>query len=137
MKLIVAAAAAGALFLPLAAHAASPFDGTWKGASGPEITFKVSPDAVNESYSTGGALNMKTGGSFTSFQPASIQANTLNLDAISVRMRGPHMMVQVAKHGGKVVNTLTSTVSADGKRMTVVSVDARTHRTTTYHATKL
>jgi hypothetical protein len=131
MNLFVAASVAGALLLPIAAHAESPFDGTWKGASGPAITLKVTGDTVTRSYSTGRTLNLKTDGSFTPVK------GMRGFTALSTRLKDDHTIEDVSKRGGKIVGRLTSTVSEDGKTMTVVYVDERTHHTTTYKAKKL
>jgi xylose isomerase len=136
MKLIVAALAVGALALPVAAHAASPFDGSWKGAAGPTITFKVSDGMVTRTDTDGLNLDLKTDGSFNALQDKAT-ADKAGMDAISVHMKNAHTMVDVAKRNGKVIETLTSTVSKDGKSMRLVSVDAKTHKTTVYKAKKV
>jgi hypothetical protein len=133
MKFIAAAAAAGALLLPITAFAASPFDGTWKGASGPSITYKVEGNTITRSDSTGLTFNLKTDGSFSA-----VQGDPEGNSAISVKMVGANKMVEVARDAkGNEVGTLTSTVSKDGKTMHLVSVNAKTHKTKTYTAHKL
>jgi hypothetical protein len=135
MKLIVAALAAGALALPLAAHAASPFEGSWKGASGPTITYKMSGRTLTRSDSDGMTLVLRVGGSFNAI-PNETQT-VGGMDAISVRMTGARRMVQVSRRNGRILGTLTSTVNRDGKSMTLVYYDNATHRTTTYRAKKV
>jgi hypothetical protein len=139
MKLIVAASAVVALLLPLTALAASPFEGTWQGKSGPAITYKMSGGTLTRSDSNGLTMNLKTDGSFNAVpaDTANASASADSITSLSVHMKSARTMVETAKHNGKVIGTLTSTVSADGKSMTLVSVNELTHKTTTYHATKM
>jgi hypothetical protein len=49
---------------------------------------------------------------------------------------GPRTMMESDMRDGKVVDTIKSTVAADGKSMTVVDSDKLRHRVTTYTANK-
>jgi hypothetical protein len=137
MKLFVASATV-ALVLPLMAFAASPFEGSWKSttdASSPTITYKMDGNVLTRSDSAGTTYELKVGGTFNAVQDTANAAG--GMDALSVRMKNAHTMVEVSKRGGKVIGTLTSTVSKDGKTMTLVYVEHGTHKTTTYHANKV
>jgi hypothetical protein len=57
-------------------------------------------------------------------------------NAVSLKRIGKNTIQEIDKRDGVVVETLTMTVSGDGKKMTIVDTNALTDRTTTYIAQK-
>jgi hypothetical protein len=57
-------------------------------------------------------------------------------NAVSLKRIGKNTIQEIEKRDGVVVETLTMTVSGDGKKMTIVDTNALTDRTTTYTAVK-
>ena len=118
---------------PAGVHATS---GNWQilNAAGSEnglrFTFKTTGDEITLTDPTGFAYTAKFDGADYPVKGA------YGYDAVSLKRINDHSIEETDKRGGKVLNVATSTVSADGKSMTIVGVDKRTDRTDTYVAKK-
>ena len=112
-----------ALLLPLQAMAENAFDGTWK-IDISQIKSSTKPMVVT----------LKDGNySCNCTPPIKIKADGMDhpvtghprIDSDAIKIVDDHTIVETAKKDGKVVNTRTTTVAADGKTATFESVSSR------------
>jgi hypothetical protein len=121
MKRISFLIALGALFIPSLAMAQSVFDGTWKIDIN-KVDFSKKPDVFllqNGMYSCKTCTppyDVKADGSD---QPVSGHPY---FDTVAIKVLNDHAIEETDKKGGKVVATVTSTVSSDGN-MTIFTFE--------------
>jgi len=118
---------------PAGSHAVS---GSWITTSfeslsdnGVTVTYKTDGDMLSMSTPTGQSYTAKMDGS-----EAPMKGDP-GITSVSVKMMG-NTLVETDKRNGKVISRARSTVSKDGKSMTVAYYDALHDRTTHYKATK-
>jgi hypothetical protein len=118
---------------PAGSHAVS---GSWITTSfdslsdnGVTVTYKVDGDMLSMSAPTGQSYTAKMDGSDSPFK------GDPGITSVSVKMTG-HTLVETDKRNGKMISRTRSTISKDGKSMTVAYYDALHDRTTHYSATK-
>lgn len=118
MKNLFLAGLLALLLVPVAAMAQSPFDGTWKS------------DLSSAQWSTKPTVMSLQNGVFecpTCVPPIHIKADSTDqkvtgdpyIDTLSVKVIDDHNEEDTAKKDGKVVLTLTRSVSSDGNTLTV------------------
>lgn len=118
---------------PAGVHAVS---GSWKSEkiqqsdNGVLTTYKSKGDELSMTTPTGVSFTAKLDGSDASVN-GSYSYNTVSLKKIDA-----HTIEETEKRDGTVISVSKMTVSADGKKMTVVSTNKLTDRTSTYVATK-
>ncbi len=118
---------------PGGAHAAS---GQWKvdkvkqSDNGLLTTYKTNGDEITMSEPTGETYTAKLDGSDAPVKGA------YGYDSVSLKKINTRSIEETDKRGGQVVDVSTMTVSADGKKMTIVDTSKPTDRTSTYIATK-
>jgi hypothetical protein len=109
--------------LPLLAVAQSPFDGTWKVDMN-KVDFPKKPDVylvqngMYECKSCVPAIKVKADGQD---QPVSGHPY---FDSVAVKVINDHEIEETDKKDGKVVGTVTTTVSSDGKTATFDFTDS-------------
>ena len=94
------------------------------------FTFKTSGDQITMTDPTGDTYTAKFDGADYPVKGA------YGYDAVSLKRINDRSIEETDKRGGKVVDVATSTVSTDGKSMTIVDVDKLTDRRSTYQAKK-
>lgn len=94
------------------------------------VTYKVDGDTLTMTDPTGDSYTAKMDGT-----KAPVKGNP-GVDTVEVTKMGSRSMMETDMHGGKVVETIKSTVARDGNSMTVVDNDKQRHRITTYKANK-
>jgi hypothetical protein len=119
---------------PAGSHAVS---GSWITTSfaslsdnGITVTYKTDGDMLAMTAPTGQSYDAKTDGSEAPYK------GDPGISTVTVKMMGKSAMMETDKRDGKVIGTLRSTLSKDGKSMSVAYYDALHKRTTTYMATK-
>ena len=118
---------------PGGAHATS---GKWKidkvkqSDNGLLTTYKTNGDEITMSEPTGETYTAKLDGSDAPVKGA------YSYDTVSLKKINARSIEETDKRGGQVVDVSTMTVSADGKKMTIVDTNKQTDRTSTYVATK-
>lgn len=119
--------------LPAGVHATS---GNWviKKASGSAetllTTYKVNGDQITMTDPTGHAYTAKFDGADNPVK------GDYGWDTVSLKRIDAHTIEETDKFKGNVIGISTSTVSANGKTMTVVATDMPSKRVSTYIATK-
>jgi hypothetical protein len=119
--------------LPAGVHATS---GNWvmKKASGSAevllTTFKVNGEEITLTQPTGQTYTAKFDGADYPVK------GDYGWDTVSLKRIDPHTIEETDKFKGSVIGLATSTVSANGKTMTVVATDMPSKRVSTYVATK-
>lgn len=119
--------------LPAGVHATS---GNWimKKASGSAevllTTFKVNGDEITLTQPTGQTYTAKFDGADYPVK------GDYGWDAVSLKRINPNTIEETDKYKGSVIGLATSTVSANGKTLTVVVTDMPSKRVSTYVATK-
>jgi hypothetical protein len=93
-------------------------------------TYKVDGDMLTMTDPTGDTYTAKMDGT------ESPEKGNPGVTTVTVKKMGPRTMMESDMRDGKVVDTIKSTVAADGKSMTVVDSDKLRHRVTTYTANK-
>jgi hypothetical protein len=118
---------------PLGVHAVS---GSWQ-------VLKVATSENDQlfTYKTTGAeftMTDPTGDTYTAkFVGADYPVNgAFGYNAVSLKKINDHTIEETDKRDGTVLDVSTMTVSPDGKRMTIVDVDKRSDRTSTFVAKK-
>jgi hypothetical protein len=112
-----------ALLTPLRAAAQSAFDGTWK-IDMKKVDFPKKPDMF---LLQNGMYECKT-----CAPPYKVKADATDqsvsgnpyIDTVAIQVVNDHQIKETDKKGGKVVATSTSTVSPDGKTLTVEFSDS-------------
>jgi len=94
------------------------------------FTFKTTGDQITMTDPTGDTYTAKFDGADYPVKGA------YGYDAVSLKKINDHTIEETDKRAGKVIDVATSTVSADGKSMTIVDTDKVTDRTSTYTAKK-
>jgi hypothetical protein len=120
---------------PAGSHAVS---GSWITTSfsglsdnGVTVTYKTDGDMLSMSDPTGQSYTAKMDGTVAPFK------GDPGVTTVSVKMMGANTMMETDMRDGKLIGTATSTVSADGKSMSVVYSDMlHGGRKTTYMAMK-
>jgi len=118
---------------PSAVHATS---GSWRADkvqasdNGLTFTYKSNGDEITMTDPTGDSYTAKFDGNDYPVKGA------YGWDAVSLKRTSKNTFEETDKLAGKVTGVSTITVSADSKRMTVVSTDKITDRTSTYVAVK-
>lgn len=118
---------------PSAVHAVS---GSWRAGkaqasdNGLTFTYKSSGDDITMTDPTGDSYTAKFDGKDYPVKGA------YGWDAVSLKRTDKNTFDETDKLAGKVTGVATITISADGKKMTVVSTDKTTDRTSTYVAVK-
>jgi hypothetical protein len=119
---------------PAGSHAVS---GSWITTSfqslsdnGLTVTYKTDGDMLTMTTPTGQSYTAKMDGSDTPYK------GDPGITSVSVKMMGKRTMKESDKRNGKVIGTVTETVSSDGKSVSVAYYDALHDRTTHYTATK-
>ena len=108
------------ILLPILAWAAGPFDGTWK----------IDPSKIQYSGQKPLVLLLQNGVfECTGCDTVAIKAKadgtdqpvvgSKDIDTISVKIVGDKITDSTAKKGGKVIDTIRNTISADGKTSTI------------------
>jgi len=119
--------------LPSGVHATS---GSWKidkvqeSENGLTTTYKSNGDQLTMSDPTGISFTAKLDGTDAPVNGA------YSYDTVSLKKIDAHSIEETDKRGGTVVEVSKMTVSPDGKKMTVVSTNKLTDRTSTYVAMK-
>jgi hypothetical protein len=118
---------------PAGSHPAS---GSWQTLAysgitdnGLTVTYKTSGDTLTMSTPSGQSYSAKLGG------PAAPYKGDPGTETISVKMSGKSL-VETGMRGGKAVYVVTSTPSADGKSISVVSENKLKGTSMTYSAKK-
>lgn len=93
-------------------------------------TYKVDGDMLTMTDPTGDTYTAKMDGT------EAPEKGNPGVTAVTVKKMGPRTMLESDMRDGKVVDTIKSTVAADGKSMKVVDSDKLRHRVTTYTANK-
>ncbi len=122
MKRMLLAGFAGSLALAMPAFAASPFDGTWKG----DVASAKLPEKPDVFLLRNGVYTCKT-----CVPPYSVKADGAfhpvkgqpYFDAASVKVVDAHTTIETHRKKGKVMNTVTATVTPDGKTVHFVFKD--------------
>lgn len=120
----------------LAPAAINPTSGSWRIASLQQsenallVTYKTSGDEITMTEKTGESYTAKFDGNDYPVKGA------YGWDAVSLKRVNKNTIEETDKRGGKVTDVSTTTISADGKKMTVVDNDKTTDRTATYVAVK-
>jgi len=110
--------------------------GSWKiskikeSDNGLNTTFKTSGDELTMSEETGVSFTAKLDGTDAPVKGA------YTYNSVSVKKIDAHTIEETDKRDGNVVEVSKMTVSPDGKKMTVVSNNKVTDRTSTYIAVK-
>jgi len=119
---------------PAGSHAVS---GSWITKSfsslsdnGVTVTYKTDGDMLTMTDPTGQSYTAKTNGTEAPYK------GDPGITTVSVKMMGKHTLVELDKRDGKTIARVKSTVSKDGKTMSVAYDDKLHDRTTTYMATK-
>lgn len=119
---------------PAGSHAVS---GSWVTANianmsenATEITFKEEGGMLHMSAPTGQSYQAKLDGTEAPYK------GDPGINSVTVKQTGKMSMVETDKRDGKVVNVLTSTVSADGKTMKVLMDDKLHDRSMAFVAVK-
>ena len=119
---------------PEGSHAIS---GSWVTTSmsslsdnGLTVTYKTDGHTLTMTDQTGQTFTAKMNGTDAPY------TGDPGITTVSVKKMGPRTMMETDMRRGKVVDTLTSTVSKDGNTMHVAYYDALHHRTTSYMAKK-
>ncbi|MGA2167010.1 MAG: hypothetical protein ABSG62_02285 [Terracidiphilus sp.] len=118
---------------PSGVHATS---GSWRiskvqeSANGLTVTYKTSGDELTMSSPTGETFTAKFDGKDYPVTGA------YTYDSVSLKRIDAHTIEETDKRDGKEVEVAKLTVSSDGKKMTVVSTNKLTDRTSTFIAEK-
>ena len=119
---------------PAGAHAIS---GSWITTSfdnmsdnGVTVTYKTDGDMLTMTSPTGQSYTAKTDGTEAPFK------GDPGLTTVKVKMDGKRTLVESDYRNGKLIGKAHSTVSKDGKTISVSYYDALHDRTTTYKANK-
>jgi hypothetical protein len=118
---------------PAGANATS---GSWRlnkvnvSDNGVTNTYKTSGDELAMSTPTGDSYTAKLDGKDYPFK------GTYSYDSVSLKKIDKNTIEETDKRGGKVIDVSKMSVSADGKKMTVVTTSKLTGRVTTYLADK-
>ncbi len=119
---------------PAGSHATS---GSWVTTAlaslsdnGTTVTYKTDGDMLTMTDLTGQTYTAKMDGTEAPYK------GDPGVTTVSVKKIGKHTMVEIDKRGSKIIDTMRSTVSKDGKSMTVAYDDKLHDRTTTYMETK-
>ncbi len=118
---------------PSGVHTAS---GSWRttkieeSENGLATTYKSNGDELTMSDPTGVSFTSKLDGTDSPVNGA------YTFDTVSLKKIDARSIEKTEKRGGTVVEVSKMTVSSDGKKMTVVSTNKLTDRTSTYIATK-
>jgi hypothetical protein len=94
------------------------------------FTYKTAGDEITMTEPTGETYTAKFDGADYPVKGA------YGYDAVSLKRINDHSIEETDKRGGKVTDVAISTVSADGKSLTVVDNDKVTDRTSTFVAKK-
>jgi len=94
------------------------------------FTYKSTGDGLTMTDPTGDTYTAKFDGADYPVKGA------YGYDAVSLKRINDHSIEETDKRGGKVIDVSTSTVSADGKSMTIVDTDKVSDRTSTFTAKK-
>jgi hypothetical protein len=114
----------------------NPTSGSWRittiqqSDNGLLVTFKTNGDELTMTEPTGETYTAKLDGNDYPVKGA------YSWDAVSLKQINKNTIEETDKRSGKVVDVSTMTISADGKKMTVVDSDKVTDRTSTYVAVK-
>ena len=120
----------------LAPAGINPTSGSWRIAAiqqsdnGLLATYKTNGDEVTLTQPTGETYTAKLDGTDYPVKGA------VGWDAVSLKRINKNTIEETDKRAGKVTDVSTITVSADGKKMTVVDNDKLTDRTSTFVAVK-
>jgi hypothetical protein len=120
----------------LAPAAINPTSGSWRIASvqqsdnGLLVTFKTNGDEITMTEPTGETYTAKFDGNDYPVKGA------FGWDAVCLKRINKNTIEETDKRAGKVIDVSTTTISADGKKMTVVDTDKVSDRTSTYVAAK-
>jgi hypothetical protein len=120
----------------LAPAAINPTSGSWRIASvqqsdnGLLSTFKSNGDEITMTAPTGETYTAKLDGTEAPVKGA------YGWDTVSLKQINKNTFEETDKRAGKVTDVSTITISADGKKMTVVDNDKINDRTSTYVAVK-
>jgi len=120
----------------LAPAAINPTSGSWRIASvqqsdnGLLVTFKTNGDEITMTEPTGETYTAKLDGNDYPVKGA------FGWDAVYLKRINKNTIEETDKRAGKVIDVSTTTISADGKKMTVVDTDKVSDRTSTYVAAK-
>ncbi|ULU25153.1 hypothetical protein [Dyella terrae] len=119
---------------PAGSHAIS---GSWVTATianmsdnGTELTYKEEGGVLDMTTPTGQSYAAKLDGTEAPYK------GDPGINSVTVKQAGKLSMVETDKRGGKVVGVLTSTVSADGKHMSMIFDDKLRNRTMSFVAVK-
>jgi hypothetical protein len=119
---------------PAGSHAIS---GSWVTTAfanlsdnGTTLTYKTDGDMLTMTDLTGQSFTAKMDGTEAPYK------GDPGITTVSVKAIGKHTILETDKRGSKIIDTLRSTVSMDGKSMSVAYDDKLQNRTTTYMATK-
>jgi hypothetical protein len=119
---------------PAGSHAIS---GSWVTTSfgsisdnGLTVTYKTDGDMFTMTTPTGQSYTAKTDGTDAPYK------GDPGVTSVSVKMMGAGTMMETDKRDGKVISTVTETVSKNGKSISVSYYDKLRNRTTKYMATK-
>ncbi len=114
-----------------------PISGSWMRTG---LT-NASDSIVTTTYKVDGemlTMTDPTGDTYTAKMDeteAPVKGNP-GITTVTVKKMGPRTILETDKRNGKIVETAKSTVSRDGKTMTVVHNDKLRHRVTTYTENK-
>ena len=120
----------------LAPAGINPTSGSWKIASvqqsdnGLLFTYKSNGDELTMTAKTGETYTAKLDGTDSPVK------NGYGWDTVSLKRTSKNSIEETDKSAGKVTDVSTMTISADGKKMTVVDTDKQSGRTATYIAVK-
>jgi len=120
----------------IAPSAVQATSGSWRADkvqasdNGLLFTYKTNGDEITMTDPTGDSYTAKFDGKDYPVKGA------FGWDAVSLKRTNKNTFEETDKRDGKVTNVETITISADGKKMTVVSTDKITDRTSTYIVVK-
>jgi hypothetical protein len=114
-----------------------PISGSWivsnfsnLSDNGITVTYKTDGNMLTMTMPTGQTFTAKMNGTKADY------SGDPGITAVSVKKLGSRSMMETDMRNGKVVDTVKSTVSKDGKTIDVSYDDMLHYRTTTYMATK-
>jgi GH15 family glucan-1,4-alpha-glucosidase len=115
---------------------ANETSGSWRldkineSENGRTTTYKTNGDELDMSNPVGESFNAKFDGKDYPVK------GTYSYDSVSLKRINDHTIEETDKRGGKAISVSKMTVSADGKKMTIVSTSKLTGRVSTYVAEK-
>ena len=122
---------------PVAAFAASPFDGFWMKVNddksldpGSQVEYKVDKNQVSMVTPQGASYKARLDGSDAPM------ANHPNTTHVSVKLEGRNVLVETAKSGGKPWYVTTMEVQPDGKTAKVSWKNLKTNQAGSYVMSK-